>query len=127
MRIIVAGILLSSLVLAACGTNQTEQSNKQPLVKQDNPVIEIEKQQSATEMANSENSLSESTEANAEISSESVAESTSDNPMMKDTGIQAEVKEGIENAADEKAALIVEEGEKDQKAEEEKKVAEPKS
>ena len=127
MRIIVAGILLSSLVLAACGTNQTEQMSKQPLVKQDNPV-EMEKQES-TGMAMPESNMSESSSAevsSTEISSDVAVESTSDNPMIKDSSIQAEAKD----AAEDKAEMVMEESSKDVAKQEEdlkKESAEPKS
>lgn len=127
MRIIVAGILLSSLVLAACGTNQTEQMNKQPLVKQDNPV-EMQKQES-TGMAMPESNMSESSSAEVsgtETSSEVAVESTSDNSMINESGIQAAVKE----AAEEKAEIVMEESSKDvakQDEELKKESTEPKS
>lgn len=131
MRVVVAGILLSSLVLAACGTNQTGQTNKeQPLVKQDKPVDLQE--QSATDTASGivmpESNLNASTETSdtKSVDSEIVMEGTSDNSMIKDSGIQTEIKQ----EAEEKSAIAMEDMKKEiveQKDEIKKQVVEPKS
>lgn len=132
MRVVIAGILFSSLVLAACGTNQTGQTNnQQPLVKKDN-VIEIEKQstaESTTGMVMPQSNMSESSVENTgteQVNSEVVVETASDNAMLKDSGIQAEVEQAVE----ENTAVVMEEGKKEiaeQKEEAKKQIIEPKS
>ncbi|WP_455375849.1 hypothetical protein [Kaarinaea lacus] len=130
MRIVVAGLTIA--FLSACGTNQTEQLSKsQPLVKQDEVQVVMEKPES-TEL--SESITSENNQANndgiqdlkvEETNSNAIAESTSDNPMIKETGIQTEVS----NLEEQKTMEAMEGDKKEiakQKESEEKQVIEPK-
>lgn len=131
MKVVIAGILFSSLVLAACGTNQTDQiNNQQPLVKQDNPV-EIQKESTvdtSSGMAMNEGDSKESGELSVveSLNSDKVMDASTDNPMIKDNGIQTEVKQDNE----EKAAIAMEDIKKEatvQKDEIKKQIVEPKS
>lgn len=130
MRIVVAGLTIA--FLSACGTNQTEQLSKsQPLVKQDEVQVVTEKPES-TELSTS--ITSENNQANndgvqdlkvEETNSDAIAESASDNPMIKETGIQTEGS----NLEEQKPMEAMEGDKKEiakQKESEEKQAIEPK-
>lgn len=94
MRIVVAGLTIA--FLTACGINQTDQiSNSQSSAKQDELEVVMEKPE-VTEMSASVSS--ESNPANEAIedlkleesNSDIAVEPTSGNPMITDSGIQAE-------------------------------------
>jgi len=94
MRIVVTGLTIA--FLSACGTNQTEQSsNSQALVKQNEMQVVMEKPE-PTELSTEVNSESASINDGAEdlklegSNVDIAVETTSDNSMIKDTGIVTE-------------------------------------
>lgn len=94
MRIVVAGLTIA--FLSACGANQTEQiSNNQAVVKQNEMQVVMEKPES-TELSAGANSESASVNDGVEdlkleeSSIDIAADSTSNNAMIKDAGIDTE-------------------------------------
>ena len=132
MKIVLAGALSTSLLLAACGANQTEPTSQQEsLVKKEMPV-EMAKEnpsESISETTNTEISgMTQGADAAGTevINSDAAATTTSSNPMLSDSGIQKE----IEKPVDEKSQMVMDDAKKEitQKTETiEKKSAEPKS
>ena len=132
MRITVAGFML--VFLTACGHSQTEQlSNTEPQVKQNDasPVV-MEKSDTASMSANIESSESNtgsqtSEDLNVEeLKTGIVAESTSDSTMIKETGIQTESTQSMDDKS-----MDAMEGENKEIAKEkestDKEIVEPKS
>lgn len=118
MRMIAAGILTMSFVLAACGTNQTGQNNQQqPLVKKETQVepAELVKQipeDTGIQEASPESSMTG--EANEEIKpalTNETAATTSDNSMISDKGVIPDT--GIDKTMDDKSQMAREEDKKE--------------
>ena len=137
MRIVVTGLVI--MFLTACGGSQTEQvSNNQRLITQDETQVVMEKpdstEMSTDDMAANNNVASEDSAAAEGIEdlkleqagSDALAETTSDNAMINDVGIQAEV-----SISDEEKPMEAMEGDDKeiakQKESEEKMLSEPRS
>lgn len=97
MRILIASLTI--VFLSACGTSQTDQMSKaEPLAKQDESNVMMDKMASTESSANMATANSNMENANnsvedlkvEESNSDVVAESASDNGMIKETGIQSE-------------------------------------
>jgi len=88
MRIIVVASL-TILLLSACGTNQTEQMSKsEPVMKHDESQTMMEKANSSETASTSENI--QDLKVESEVNSDTAADTTSDNGMIKETGVQPE-------------------------------------
>jgi len=97
MRIIIVSLTL--VFLSACGTNQTEQMSKsEPLVKKDESQVVMEKPaagEMSESMASSENNMTNQNVEDLKVeeaNGEAGVEVTSDNSMIKDTGVVSETQ-----------------------------------
>ena len=130
MRIVVA--TLTIMFLSACGSSQTEQvSDNQSLVKQNEMQVVMEKPEStelSTSMISEKDTASDGVQdlKTDELNSDTVAETSSDNSMIKETGIQTD-----NSNPEEQNAMEAMEGDKKeiakQKESEGNQVVEPKS
>jgi len=97
----VASLGLTLLFLTACGTNQTEQMSKS-METQNGSQVAIEKQEpvsNVSEMTASETDAEKKGTEDLKIEdlkTEITADSTSDNAMIKDTGVAAEGVQVVE-------------------------------
>ena len=130
MRIVVAG--LTVMLLSACGASQTGQaSSNQRLVTQDEARVEIEKPESMEMSVDAKSENNPVVDGIEDLKlekadSDTLAETTSDNPMIKEVGIQTEVRDTGEQAPME--AMEGEEKEiANQKDTEDKQPMDPKS
>lgn len=98
----VASLSFTVVLLSACGANQPEQVSSQTMNMQNETQVEIQKQDATAVTANDMSSESTPGTENGEntsivdLKTDIAAESTSDNPMMKDSGLSQDGSQVVE-------------------------------